>query len=121
MLFRLSAVFMAIFMAAIGSPSARAADIILTIDGEIAGGVPVDITIEDLEALVVSSIVTKTPWHDNPVSYEGVSFAALLDSVGAAGDTLTFLALNNYRSEMPVEVDGSAAECARRKRPLQDC
>ncbi|MDP3526653.1 MAG: molybdopterin-dependent oxidoreductase [Hoeflea sp.] len=88
---------------AISSLTAAANDVILSIDGEIAGGTQVDMTVEDLEALGMTTIVTKTPWHDKTVTFEGVSFADLLAKVGATGSNLAVLALNNYRSELPVE------------------
>lgn len=100
---RLRALFVATAVVAISSLPAVASDVILTIDGEIAGGVPVELTREDIEALGSSIIVTKTPWHDNAVTFEGVSLAVLLEKIGATGDSLAVVALNNYRSELPVE------------------
>lgn len=100
---RLRAVLIATAVVVASSLPALASDVILTIDGAIAGGVPVDMTREDLEALGSVSIETKTPWSDGVIVFEGVSFAALLEKVGATGDTLAVVALNNYRSELPVE------------------
>ena len=99
----LRALFIATALGALASLPAGASDIILTIDGEIASSAPIDMTIEDLEALGSTKIVTRTPWHENVVTFEGVSLAALLEKVGAKGDTLAVLALNNYRSELPIE------------------
>ena len=103
MISRLRALFVAAAVVAVSSFSAVAGDVILTIDGEIAGGAPVDMTREDLEALGSATIVTKTPWHDSAVTFEGVPLATLLDKVGATGGNLAVAALNNYRSELPVE------------------
>jgi len=100
---RLRAIFAATALVAISSLPAAAEDVILTIDGAIAGGVAVDMTRADLEALGSASIETKTPWHDGAVTFEGVPLQALLEQIGATGDTLSVVALNNYRSEMPVE------------------
>lgn len=101
MLSRLRTVLVATVLALSCLPSS-ASEVILTIDGEIAGGVPVDMTREDLEALGSATIVTKTPWSDSAVAFEGVPFKALLEKVGATGDNLAVVALNNYRSELPV-------------------
>jgi len=87
---------------AVGALPASAGDVILTIDGDIAGQAPVDMTLEDIEALGSTTIVTRTPWHETAVSFEGVPLAALLERAGADGETLSVFALNNYRSEMPV-------------------
>lgn len=87
---------------AVGALPVSAGDAILTIDGDIAGQAPVDMTLEDIEALGSATIVTKTPWHEQAVSFEGVPLAALLEKAGARGQTLSVVALNNYRSEMPV-------------------
>ena len=81
---------------------ASAGDTILTIDGGLAGQARIDMTIEDIEALGSASIVTKTPWHEQAVTFEGVPLATLLEKAGAKGQTLSVVALNNYRSEVPV-------------------
>lgn len=87
---------------AVGVMSAKAGDVILTIDGNVAGNAPIDMTIEDIEAFGPATIVTKTPWHDTPVSFTGVRISSLLEKTGAKGGTLSVVALNNYRSEIPV-------------------
>tara|TARA_R110000850_G_scaffold28437_39_gene79541 strand:+ start:276 stop:788 length:513 start_codon:yes stop_codon:yes gene_type:complete len=85
-----------------GAMPARAGDVILTIDGNVTGNAPVDMTIDDIEALGSATIVTKTPWHDTSVSFTGVRLSSLLEKTGAKGKTLSVAALNNYRSEIPV-------------------
>lgn len=57
----LRAVLIATGMGAVGSFSAAASDIVLTIDGEIGAGAPISMTVEDLEAIGSTTIVTKTP------------------------------------------------------------
>lgn len=89
-------------LSAVGALPASAGNVILTIDGDIEGHAPIDMTIEDIEALGASTVVTRTPWHEKAVSFEGVSLASLLEKAGAKGKTLSVFALNNYRSEMPV-------------------
>jgi hypothetical protein len=86
----------------VGVLPANAGNVILTIDGDIAGQAPMDMTLEDIEALGTATVVTKTPWHEEAVTFEGVSLASLLEKAGAKGKTLSVFALNNYRSEMPV-------------------
>ncbi|OCW55803.1 oxidoreductase [Hoeflea olei] len=99
---RLRVLVLAAVLAVLPASLALAGDVILTVDGKIAGGKPVDLTRADLEALGSATIVTATPWRDKPVSFEGVPFKALLEKLGATGDTLYVVALNHYRSELPV-------------------
>jgi hypothetical protein len=99
--FRSALVACSTFLAASVLP-ASAGDTILTIDGDLAGQSPIDMTIEDIEALGSASIVTKTPWHEQAVNFEGVPLSTLLEKAGAKGQTLSVVALNNYRSEVPV-------------------
>lgn len=87
---------------AVSSLPAVASNVILTIDGEIAGETPVDMTLEDIKALESATVVTSTPWHETAARFEGVPLSALLEKIGATGKTISLLALNNYRSEMPV-------------------
>lgn len=79
-----------------------AAGIILTIDGKIASQTPVEMSIQDVEAFGGKTVVTKTPWHDSTTTFEGIPIADLIERLGATGDTLSVMALNNYYSEIPV-------------------
>jgi hypothetical protein len=56
-----------------------------------------------LEALGETSFSTSTPWYKEPVKFEGVPMAKLLDAVGATGDRIVSVALNDYSAEMPME------------------
>lgn len=81
---------------------AQSDPVILTIDGKIAGGTPRDFTSSELEALGSASIVTSTPWHDGKPTFEGVPMDTLLAHVGATGEVAEVLALNNYRTTIPL-------------------
>lgn len=81
---------------------AQAEAVILTIDGAIEGGVPRDFTRSELEAIGSSQIVTATPWHDGSPVFEGVPMDMLLAHVGAQGTEADVLALNNYRTTIPL-------------------
>lgn len=89
-------------LAIFSAGSAAAEEVILTVDGEIAGSHTVDLTLADLEALGTNIIVTTTPWHTRATTFEGVPMASLLKQVGATGDTISVTALNRYRSSIPV-------------------
>ncbi len=55
-----------------------------------------------LEQLGMETIVTKTPWFKEVVKFEGVRLSRLMTYVGAYGDRVIVLALNDYSSEIPV-------------------
>ncbi len=56
-----------------------------------------------LEALGTVSFETTTPWDKQPVRFEGVPLARLLDHLGTSGTRLTAVALNDYSAELPIE------------------
>ena len=99
----LLAVFFSMIVSAVSCPGV-AADrnaVILTIDGGVDGGRPVEFTLDRLEALGTATIKTSTPWHDGVVTFEGVPLSRLMTEVKATGSVLAVLALNNYRTEIP--------------------
>jgi len=55
-----------------------------------------------LEAMGTSSLTTKTPWYNGEQHFEGVPMRTLLRAVGASGDRITAVALNDYTTEIPV-------------------
>jgi hypothetical protein len=56
-----------------------------------------------LEAIGMQRIDTTTPWHQGTVRFEGVPLARLMQIVGAEGDRVSVVALNDYSSEIPME------------------
>ncbi len=56
-----------------------------------------------LAAMPQGSFTGETPWTKGRVTFSGPLGAALLDLVGAEGNTLKVVALNDYASEVPVE------------------
>jgi hypothetical protein len=56
-----------------------------------------------LEGLGMVSFETSTPWYSAPVTFEGVPLAKLMDAVGAKGEKLIAVALNDYNTEIPLE------------------
>lgn len=55
-----------------------------------------------LEALTQRETVTRTPWHDGEVRFSGPLGRAVLDAVGAEGENMRVIALNDYASNIPV-------------------
>jgi hypothetical protein len=58
---------------------------------------------EMLNALAQKTTVTETPWTEGTVTFAGPLGRALLEAVGATGETLNVTALNDYSAEVPVE------------------
>ncbi|WP_442873114.1 oxidoreductase [Aurantimonas sp. A3-2-R12] len=80
--------------------------VILTISGEIAvtnAGDSAEFDRAMLESLGMVSFRTRTPWYDKPVTFEGVSLDKLMTLVGATGDRVRAIALNDYMTEIPIE------------------
>lgn len=79
---------------------------ILTVTGKIAvtnkdGTAQFDRAM--LEALGAASFSTSTPWYKETVKFEGVPLTKLMEAVGATGDRIVSIALNDYSAEMPME------------------
>src|SRR5258708_2760784 len=55
-----------------------------------------------LEGLGVTKTQTSTPWTDGRPVFEGVLMRVLLDNVGAKGTTVTAVALNDYKVDIPI-------------------
>ncbi|MXQ11966.1 molybdopterin-dependent oxidoreductase [Microvirga makkahensis] len=78
---------------------------VLTVSGKIAvtnKGDAAEFDRTMLEALGMESFTTSTPWYSGPTTFEGVPMAKLLDRLGASGEHLMVMALNDYSSDIPV-------------------
>lgn len=83
---------------------AKPGKVLLTVSGNIAAeNNTVDFDRQALEALGMVSIETSTPWYKGPVKFEGVSLDSLMKAVGAKGERVVAVALNDYSSEIPIE------------------
>lgn len=96
------AMALAVVLAAAGLPVSAQADrpgtLVLAVDGAVAER----LSRAELEALPQAEIVTRTPWTDGRVRFTGVPLAALVERVGANGDTLRARALNDYAVTIPL-------------------
>jgi hypothetical protein len=54
-----------------------------------------------LEALPAATIRTETPWTEGSVEFHGPLLKAVLETVGATGDQLKAVALNDYAVDIP--------------------
>lgn len=79
---------------------------ILTVSGKISvtnRGDKAEFDRDMLEAIGMESFTTATPWYSAPAKFEGVSFAKVMDRLGASGQHLMVVALNDYSSDIPME------------------
>ncbi|QDL94691.1 oxidoreductase (plasmid) [Paroceanicella profunda] len=78
---------------------------LLTIEGNISNTNVGDTAQFDramLESIGMVSFTTTTPWFTGETTFEGVPMAKLLDLVGAEGTRIEAVALNDYRTEVPI-------------------
>ncbi|KPQ06955.1 MAG: hypothetical protein HLUCCA12_08260 [Rhodobacteraceae bacterium HLUCCA12] len=74
---------------------------ILTVTGQVADA-PVELTERDLKALPQHRLATSTTVTDGTPVFEGFLMRDLLAQVGAEGEAVVALALNDYRIEIPL-------------------
>lgn len=55
----------------------------------------------ELEAMGLVSIKTKTPWNEGVINFEGVPLTLLLEKANATGETAVVVALNDYSVDVP--------------------
>ena len=110
----LAAAAAAAALGAIGSaPRAEAAEalpaptgrVMLTVTGSIAhpngdGGKAV-FDLPALERIGTARVQTSTPWTDGRPVFEGVLMRNLMARLGARGETVTVVALNDYKMQIP--------------------
>lgn len=83
------------------SPAARAQAITDLVVVAVDGAETV-LTMDEVEALPQTEIVTETPWHDGVQVFTGPTFVALWDALGLGGTEILGVALNGYQEAIPV-------------------
>jgi hypothetical protein len=56
-----------------------------------------------LEKLGMNRLQTSTPWTEGRPQFEGVLMRDLINALGAHGDIVTVVALNDYKMDIPLE------------------
>ena len=84
-------------------PSGR---VLLTVKGAIEqmnadGKAELDLAM--LEEVGTSRLQTSTPWTEGRPTFEGVRMRDLLERLGAHGPTVTVIALNDYKMQIPID------------------
>jgi len=80
--------------------------VILSVGGRIAqrnAGEQAEFDMAMLAALPQHSFSTRTPWYPQARKFTGPLLRDVLAAVGASGQTLRAVALNDYKVELPVE------------------
>lgn len=73
----------------------------LDVTGSIAPPTRRRLSLPELEALGLVEVATTTPWTNGVQHFSGVPLHVLLASLGARGETLTAVALNDYQVTIP--------------------
>lgn len=80
-----------------------ASPVVLTVSGKLkAGRQAVHLDMNALAALPQHSFSTRTPWDERPRQFTGPLLRDVLAFVGAQGDELVAVALNDYKVIIPV-------------------
>ncbi len=80
--------------------------VVLTIEGAITHtnqGQQAQFDMKMLEKLRQHSFSTQTPWYPNAVTFTGPLLRDVLAAVGAKGSKITAVALNDYKTEIPLD------------------
>lgn len=80
--------------------------VILTVAGQINqrnAGDNAEFDAEMLDALPLTQFATASPWHANPVTFDGPSLKSILNAVGAQGKVLRMIAMNKYETMVPFD------------------
>jgi len=80
--------------------------VLLVVTGDITRANGPDRASFDLDMLKqigLTSLVTATPWTEGTSRFEGVLARDLLNYVGARGDHITAISMNNYLVEIPIK------------------
>jgi hypothetical protein len=81
-------------------------EVILTVAGKIERKNSPDGALFDrpmLEALGLQTLRTSSPWTDGVPEFQGVPARAVMAAVGAHGESVVAVALNDYQIEIPVQ------------------
>lgn len=87
---------------ALDAPTTRP---ILTVSGKIGvknAGETARFDMKMIEALPQHSFTTSTPWFEKPVKFTGPLLADVLAAVQASGTTLSAVAINDYKINIPM-------------------
>lgn len=96
----------ALFFAALIASPVMAQDVLLTVTGAIDGDAPRTFDRDALHDMPRTQFTTSTVWTAGRIQFAGVLLSDLMAAVGATGDTLHAVALNDYAVELPMSDAG---------------
>lgn len=102
-LLALAAVTPLSFAQDLAAPKGR---VILSVGGKIDVKNKGDLAVFDMpmiEALPQHSFTTRTPWYDKPVKFTGPLLSDVLAAVKANGTTVSAVAINDYKINIPIK------------------
>ena len=79
---------------------------VLSVSGKIGATNKGDLAVFDMamiEKLPQHSFTTRTPWYDKPVKFTGPLLKDVLALVKSSGTTLSAVAINDYKINIPIE------------------
>lgn len=77
-------------------------DVLLTITRGSNDSQTIELDLEGLEALGLTTIETSTIWTEGMQVFEGVELATLAKALGVSSGSISAVALNDYTVEIPV-------------------
>lgn len=106
----LRAVLLAACLLALG-PVGHALDkpvgpVVLTIEGNLSQpnqGAKAQFDMRMLEQLPQRTFTTRTPWYPDAVTFTGPLLRDVVAAAGGKGSTMTAVALNDYKTEIPLD------------------
>ncbi|MES2842963.1 MAG: hypothetical protein V4794_22030 [Pseudomonadota bacterium] len=79
---------------------------VLSVSGKIGEKNKGNLAVFDMamiERLPQHSFTTRTPWFDRPVKFTGPLLSDVLAAVKSSGSTLSAVAINDYKIDIPIE------------------
>jgi hypothetical protein len=80
--------------------------VVLTIEGNISQsnqGSKAQFDMQMLEKLPQHTFTTRTPWYPDAVTFTGPLLRDVVAAVGGKGSAITAVALNDYKTEIPLD------------------
>ena len=103
LLLTLAATTPLVFSQGLEAPTGRT---ILSVSGKIGVKNKGELAVFDMamiEKLPQHSFTTRTPWYDKPVKFTGPLLSDVLAAVKASGTTVSAVAINDYKINIPIE------------------
>ncbi len=80
--------------------------VVLTVEGRITHtnqGAKAQFDMQMLERLPQRTFTTRTPWYPQAVTFTGPLLRDVIAAAGGQGGTITAVALNDYKTEIPLD------------------